>query len=301
MKILTVYSRYRELIAISGMWKVVNITKFRKFTPDAFVVVSGEPILGLECDYYDIMKIVNILQEYISISTLISRCRQILGFDKKIFILDRALELEKLNDLVRACYCGSIDGIVLTYLKNINLNDNTANIIDTLSEDRQYIFIDLKDVEKLSIEEVRKCFGIIVNLNIKPSESVVQYLRDRIYLKYGKSRIVISIPHIYATPKLLSSVKKYINGICLSSVGKDVFIDVIDVDRDIQVYRCVNCRKDYITSSKIKKCAVCNEKLVEIFRDFEERYFRYSCRELKYIFLNNLKNVFEGINVEYLE
>ncbi len=299
MKVVFVYSKSRPIICISGMWKIRELCNISKFVPDAFIVKSGEPILELSEGEYDILKIVNVLRKYVALSTELANYRLILGTDKRLFISEDIVYNNSVS-YIRAAYCAGIDGIVVK-IGSVEVPDSTVNIIEIRGLEREYIYTELENLKNIDRENVKKVHGIIIKLNTKPTIDLIRNIRDKIYTWYSKTRIIIALSHIYLSLSTLKKIRKYIYGICLLSTGNNVYLEFSDLDRELLLYRCTNCNRDYITNMKIRKCVKCGERLIELLKDYQERYFRYNCRELKYIFLSNLKNIALKPGIEYLE
>ncbi|NPB00427.1 MAG: hypothetical protein GXO10_03535 [Crenarchaeota archaeon] len=300
MKLIVARSRRNEIIAVSGMWYLKDRLKILKLVPDGFIIYPGEIVLAIEdVKLLELVKYIDSVEKFISLSTTLARLRKELGTDKRIFICLSTI-LNSLDDLARAAYCGGADGI-LNDLKDVEISvrDNTVQIIDVEKDDRQYVTVRLDELSKLSTEDVKNVHGIIIYLHSTPSISLLRYLRERCIILYGKSRIIIALPHIYLNYSILRKAREIIYGVALSSFGTVVKLDYIDYQGDIFMYRCSDCRRDLISRVSMRKCPRCGQRLIELLKEPSDRYFKYTARELKYVFTNMLKIVEKGVVVDY--
>lgn len=300
MKLIIARSRRNDIIAISGMWSLKDKMKILKMVPDGFIIYPNEIISIVDDVKLDeLIKSIKNIEKMISLSTTIARLRRELGLDKRVFICLSSI-LDSFEDLARAAYCGGVDGI-LNDLRSVEViaKDSTIQFINVEGDDRQYVAVRVDELSKLDQDQVRKVHGIIIYLYSRPSISLLRYLRERCIILYGKSRIIIALPHIYLSYNFLRKAKDVIYGVALTSFGLLVKLDYVDYDKDIFMYRCSECRRDLISSSSIRKCPRCGQRLIELLKEPSDRYFKYTARELKYIFTNMLKIVEKGVVVDY--
>ncbi len=301
MKLILARSRRNDVIAISGMWMIRNRLKIVRFVPDAFIIYPGEILLEIENnnDTIDLVRTLKDTEKMISLSTTLARLREVIGAEKRVFVTASAI-VEDFNNLARAAYCGGADGILNDIGKlSIDLEDSTIQIIETNTEDSQYAAVRAEELSKLDIKQVKNMHGIIIYMNFKPSLNMIRYLRERCIILYGKSRIIIALPHIYLNYNLLKRSKDIIYGIALTSFGVPINLTYVEYDKTMLMYRCPECRRDMITENVMRKCPRCGQRLIELLKEPSERYFRYTSRELRYIFMNMLKIVEKGIVVDY--
>ncbi len=300
MKLIIARSSRNDIIAISGMWSLKDKLKILKLVPDGFIIYPGEIALIVDEEKLEnLVKNIKNIEKCISLSTTIARLRRELGLDKRIFVCLSSI-LDSFEDLSRAAYCGGADGI-LNDLKDIKIEarDNTIQLIEVEGTDSQYVAVRIDELSKLDASRVKNVHGIIIYVYCRPSVSMLRYLRERCIILYGKSRIIIALPHIYLNYNVLRKARDIIYGLALTSFGLPVKLDYVDYDRDVFMYRCSECRRDLISSNSMRKCPRCGQRLIELLKEPSERYFKYTARELKYIFTNMLKIVEKGVIVDY--
>ena len=300
MKLILVRSHREDIVAVSGLWTVKDYLKIVRLVPDAFIIFPGEIMMIINDDVsIDFLKKLRTLEKMLSLSTTLARLRRALGTDKRIFVSISAI-VDDYDDLSRAAYCGGADGILHDVeLRDITFRDDTVQLIPINSVDSQYIAVKYDELAKVDLELVKRAHGLIIYLDFRPSLNMLRCLREKCITLYGKSRIIVAVPHIYLSYSLIKRARDIIYGVAITSFGRPIRLDYVDYSREIFLYRCSECRRDLVSSSIMRKCPRCGQRLIELLKEPSERYFKYTARELRYIFMNMLKIVEKGVIVDY--
>ncbi len=281
MLLLTVTYSRAGWCSISGMWILHRETKLVKCVHDAAPVKVGTPVAVVEQeDELKLMETIHKVEVLTSVATCVGLCKHVLG-KKRVFVKLGALGRID-EDLVKACACGGVDGIVP--VPKVEQKELFGIPIVNIYEESQphYVYVRLLDLANIKNAQ-GKVYGVIVEFFEKPKISTILNIRSYVFRHLGSVDLFIACPHLVFTHEFLKEVKDLVDGVVLTTLGNIVLISVDRFEKDVHVARCTSCRVDFISQEHVKKCPYCSERLTELLKTPTERMFSYTARELRFI------------------
>jgi len=267
---------------IAGVWKIASLVKVMYSVHDGTPVLMSEPVALLEADSPEkLSEATWLLEEYSSYATLIASVKHALSEEKKrVFITAEALGVAD-EDKLKACCAGGLDGVVpYPYKPQVEKGVNVVNL--DVESAPGYLYLSLEELS--AVKNVKgKIAGVIVEFPGKVTQEVVYYVREYIYRYLGQVELMIAINHLVATPELVRKIRGAVSGVVLTSLGKVLKMKVSEKQREVFLYRCSNCMIDILSSTPLRKCPYCQDRLSELLKEVTDRMLSYTARELKFI------------------
>ncbi len=270
---------------IAGIWKASSLVKITYAVHDGTPLLVSEPVAIAETDSLEkLVEALWLLEELSSYATIVASVKYALGSEKKkVFVTTEALGIAD-EDKVKACSAGGLDGIVpYPYRPRVEKGVNVVNLdIETAPG---YVYLSIEELSSLKTLQGR-IGGVIVEFPGKVAPETILNIREYIYRHVGQTELLIALNHIVATTDLVKRIRNIISGIVLTSLGKVLKLKLTPKQRELFLYRCASCMLDIVSSTPLRKCPYCQDKLSELLKEVNERMLSYTARELKFISLD---------------